>query len=266
VITEALWVAAFLFSTIIFGSVFAAALGALVGRAAGLAVVARIAVRRYEFRIPMDLVSLELKSGFSFAVHAATAALYINIDILILSKFVSTYDLGIYQAGVRVMVAACILTLVAQNVFVPRFGAVFASPEEFHKLKRRLFTLNFAAGVLATMTVISLRDVLVNLLFGAAFADLVPLMMGFGVVVFLRYIGSAYGVLLTVLPKGQTIRAVSATASIGVVVVGNLVVAPQFGIYGAVGVMIGAHVFINSAYVLYWYVVGAPQVSTRIEA
>jgi len=255
-LTELAVLALCIVGAVVYASSTGAALGFSLGRILGLLIIGIVYLRRFGFRFERTRIVDQLKVGMPFALHTIVAALYLNIDVLIIRQFISTFDLGIYQAGIRSVMAACLLALVVQNLFLPRLAESVGSYELFETLKRKYLLLTVCGGMLVSVLVVIFSESLIRLVFGSEFLSLSEMVPYFALVILMRYIGSVYGILLTIVPRGQTLRAVAAVASLAIVIVGDLMFVPDYGIWGALGVLIGSHLVINAIYVAYWHTSG----------
>ena len=121
---------------------FGVALGFMVARLlyAGLAYAA---LKKTLGPLPWRSMRLDetlsvLVSGFPFGVHLALGTLYFQVDTLIIQKLLGSYEVGIYQAGMRLLLGGLILTEVLNNVFLPLMAQLSNQPRELADITSKL--------------------------------------------------------------------------------------------------------------------------------
>lgn len=211
------------------------------------------AYRRLIGRTKLPCVTLgyllgTLRTGFPFAIHIALASLYFQVDTLIIHSFLGPEGVGVYQAGLRIMVGGLVLADVLGNVYIPRLAQASDSTKSLVEIGTRMTRHLLVPGALGFTLLIVFARWLNSLIYGAGYegvAELLPLM---GVVFFLRYLGVSYGALLTVANR-QMVRAVGVSVAVVVSIGLNFLLIPSLGLRGAVLASIITHVVIDGVYV-----------------
>jgi len=201
-----------------------------------------------KFRLPAAMVTL--RAGLPFGLFVALGTLYFHVDTVLLEHFSGDSAVGIYQAAVRILVAALIVADVLSNVYLPALQG-FASGD-------RAGDLSMAARMVRRLTVaVVLGRVILwgggaqiaNVVYGKGYATLAQILPWFGVILALRYIASGYGLMLTIVDEQASRTGVVAFAvlvSVGL----NAALVPSFAVWGAVVASVGTHVFLVLAYLL----------------
>lgn len=195
----------------------------------------------------------EYKESLPYAVHVAVGALYLNADTIILKEYVGLEQVGIYQAGIKALGAAMILMTVFNNVLLPKFAQY--SKSNINVFTSTVFKFNMismAVGLIIALIVSLFAEFLVMLVYGEKFLELVQYVWLFSIIIFLRYFGLVYGVLLTVSNR-QKIRTYAVIFTLIFIVVSDLFVVPEYKIYGALIVLIIAHIILNMIYMVFTY-------------
>lgn len=165
-----------------------------------LAGVTFIALARYVSRPrprPIAAAMRRLREAAAYAADHGLQSLFGQLDSVVLNYFVGPAAVGNYQAGMRIYQVGAQAVGVFSNVFLPRFAArqhsAAATSEE-----NNIVQLTFiAAGALFGLVLALFSDFLVRTLLGVAYAALTPLLPLLGLLFFLRFSASAWGMLLT---------------------------------------------------------------------
>ena len=103
---------------------------------------------------------------------------------------------GLYQAGMRLVEGACRLAPVFAQYVLPSLSAHAADPKRFMRRVLRVLGIFGAIGVLGGLTLALNADFIANVLYGKEFSALVPLLPWFGVLLVLRYLETAGGLII----------------------------------------------------------------------
>lgn len=225
------------------------ALGFLGAKLISAVLMLRMYSKEYGFDLPaLGGVGGELIAGLPYAVHLIVGMMYLNIDTVILREFVPLTDIALYQAGMRIVVGSGMALAVINSVLTPRLAALQRSNwGEFVRTARVAQLTTVGAGVALLLLSTVGRSFILDVLYGSRYRDLAPLLVIFGVVMFLRYSGAVYGVLLTVRGR-QSIRAIGVACTLAFMVMLDFLVIPRRGIMGAALVLLAAHVLLTVIY------------------
>jgi len=252
IVSEASLLLFCLFAMIYHANVFNISVAFCASRVASAFLAAVLFHKHFRFKIVSIKFLNQMRNGFPFFVHLALASIYLSIDTLIMRNYVSTFDLGIYQAGIRAMIAACLLASISQNVILPHLARLLNDTVHFRREARKyLIYTNLLGGIIALL-VWWFKTPLITMVFGSNFSPLEAVVPHFAAIIFLRYQGSYYGVFLT-LQGEQGKRAVAVALTVLLVIVFDLWAIPRYGIQGAATVLLGAHIFLNSIYIFFRY-------------
>jgi len=192
-----------------------------------------------------------LLNGFPFAAHVALGTLYFSVDTIIIQHFLGAEGVGIYQAGLRIMLGGLILTDVFANVYLSRLAKESADRIALVDLATRMTRHFLVFGVFGFICMITFSDLVVNLIYGGdGYNRLIPLFPFFAVVLLLRYVASSYGIVLTVDDR-QVVRMIAAGLSVIVSITLNFVLIPMFDLHGAIFASILTHIFLTGIYVVF---------------
>lgn len=192
-----------------------------------------------------------LKTGFPFAAHVALGVLYFSVDTIIIQHFLGPENVGVYQAGLRVMLGCLILADVLANVYLSRMARESSDRPAMIKLATSMTRHFLVVGLLGFIFIIGFSELIVKVIYGLnGYSKVVSLLPLFGVVLFIRCMGISYGVVLTV-DHRQTLRMVAAGLSVLISIGMNLYLIPKFALPGALFASIVTHVFLVGVYVYF---------------
>jgi len=192
---------------------------------------------------PFNIFS-ELKRISPFAVHAIAATAMVQVDTLILRQFVEPSEIGLYQAGMRFVMAASVVITIFYDVLIPRFSSAYsgcqtALKDMVHKFNWIVIALAFVGCFVFYFA----SDMIVWLAYGEQWLHLTEYVGLFAIFIFLRFFGITYNALLT--SSGlQKKRAKYLILTFCVVVVLDCILIPIYYIEGALLALIFGHVFL----------------------
>jgi O-antigen/teichoic acid export membrane protein len=215
------------------GSVVVAAFGLLISRFIVL-LMTWSNQRQYfsELRpAPLHRALYRLRHGGHYAVDFGLQGLIGQIDSVVLNFFLGPVAVGLHQAGMRVFLGGSQIAKVLGNVFIPRVSRAMGRETEIQQIAERVETVFFGAGAAVGLFMAIAAKPLVQLLFGEKFLALAQLMPWFGLLFFIRFVASGFGLLLTAAGK-QSLRAKVNLGHWVVILISAAVLVPVFGNLG----------------------------------
>jgi O-antigen/teichoic acid export membrane protein len=187
-----------------------------------------------------------LAAGLPFAVHAAVGTLNVNVDTLVVQHSLGAASVGVYQAGMRLLLGALVVADALNYVYLTRLAAAYRAPAEFDRMATRMTRHLVALGVAVYAALLAGGGPAAALAF-RGYPGLDALLPLFGFLAFVRYAGVSYGTALT-LGDRQGLRVVATAAVLALGLALNVVVVPRFGLVGAVVVAVLTHVVLYGVY------------------
>jgi O-antigen/teichoic acid export membrane protein len=172
-----------------------------------------------------------LKEGFPYAIHLFMGALYLQVDTIFINYFMESRDVGIYQSAMRVVLGSLILSEVIASVYLPQISRML-NKEQIIKHSITINSRTVLLGGFVSIAILLLAKIIVFILFGESFNDAIPLLQVFAILIFIRFIGTVYGVVLTISDK-QSIRATISTVAFFINIILNYYLIPTNGLEGA---------------------------------
>ncbi|MEZ2413742.1 polysaccharide biosynthesis C-terminal domain-containing protein [Muriicola sp. E247] len=233
-------------------TVFHYAIGLLIARVCyflyGIGVFTKMFPRAIGWNFNRSISSV--RTATSFAVHMILSALIIHIDTFILSVLSDLEQVGIYQAGMRIVMASMLIAVIISDAFIPEISKLINQKGEAHKRLIKLFNFISLFALLTVITLYFYKTTLITLLFSEEYLVLENSIFIILAIIALRYFGIVPGIILTSFGQ-QRIRAIAVVASILVSIILNLILIPRYGIIGAFTASLFAHIILNLLYLVF---------------
>lgn len=202
--------------------------------------------------------------GFPYGVHLFLAGLYFQVDSLVIQHILGDHSLGLHQAGMRFLLAGLIMADVLTNVYLPKMTSKDLTTSERVYNMSQMMRIGTAVGCLGMVVLGVGASFIVPRVYGQDYQELIPLLPYFGIVLFIRYAGAAWALMLTVADR-QALRVLAVLVALGVNLVLNFLLIPMHGLRGALFASLLTHVVLNFIYMGFvWGAVRDLGVSSRI--
>lgn len=241
--------------------------GAIQGVALGAVTAALYVAYRREFgplrlRVNVAAWGSLLRPALPIATSVFMTLVYYNLDKLMLGVLRDDTEVGLYEAAYRWVMVALVPATILSQAFFPALSAALGDRASMAERARAYARSNLGVGFPVALGGALLASPLVVLLAGDAFAPAAPvlalLMVNVGVV----YVNMALShPLLAWDLQVPYMWSVSAGAAANVVL--NVVLIPDYGLWGAAWATLGAEVAVLGVLgVLYWRTVGTLPVAS----
>lgn len=213
-----------------------------------------VAQRRYFAELRPAAPALawaRIRTTRSYAVDFGLQSLLGQVDSIVLNHFVGTAAVGLYQAGMRLFNGGAQAAGVLANVFLPRAAAAAGAQDDGLSLRRESSRVQWAFvgfGLGFGLALCGLAEPLVHLLFGAEYLGLVEVMPWFGLLFFVRFFASSWGVLLTS-AGAQRFRAAMNAVHWALIAALSVVLVPRLGLTGWLLSLAAGNALLAAAYV-----------------
>ena len=195
------------------------------------------------------LLKKEYAICFSFFIHAAVGYLYFNLDTVLIKDFVSFEEVGKYQAAMKFVLAATFLGEAITNVYVPKMiNEGFKDNRIILSFHLKVLKQMVGLGLLAGVGFYSLALYGTEFILGAEYAVSWFVILPLAFVVFLRYVGVYFGMLLTIVNK-QITRVVAGVVALFTLIICIELFGANHGIAGAAYASLIAHITVMLIYV-----------------
>lgn len=145
---------------------------------------------------PLSAVWRTVKDGWGWAADSGLSYLNGQIDGLFVVGIFGLQVAGVYQAGARFVQAGLALVVVLAGIHIPRLTAEMQKPEPAKQSVNRLMLEFGGLGACLGVGLWVVGPFITKYLLGSAYSATNSLWLGFGVFIFLRYIGAGVGVQL----------------------------------------------------------------------
>jgi O-antigen/teichoic acid export membrane protein len=205
-------------------------------------------LKRVNFDFRKSIIAI--KTATPFGVHLILGASIIYIDTFVLSILSTLENVGLYQAGMRIIMASMLIAVVISDAFIPEIAKIYENRIIVSKRLSSLFEFILLFSGLTLCTIFFYKKTIILLLFSQEYLVLETSIILILFIISLRYIGIVPGIILTSFGK-QIIRARAVVVSIISSVILNFILIPIYGINGAFLASLIAHIILNMIYVYY---------------
>ncbi len=144
-----------------------------------------------------------LRQAAPYAVDNILTVLTGQVDVLLLALLLSAHDLGIYQAGGRLVQVIVPFAVVLSSVHLPALSAnaLRGDDDAFRRQSRRITTEFAGLGLIGGIGFALLGPFVTRHLYGPAFDPLLPLWPGLAAYAMLRFAAAGFGIQLAALGR-----------------------------------------------------------------
>jgi O-antigen/teichoic acid export membrane protein len=160
----------------------------------------------------------ELKRSAFYSVDACLTVLVTQVDTLLIKWLAGATEVGIYQAGMRIVLGMQHFTGVAANVFVPRLANAHSRSKDYVAVAKAAVSVFIGLGLGFALLLLVTGSPLVKYGYGPEFSGLLPLLPFLAALILARFCASAFGIQLTAIGAQATRTWVNAAALVVIVV------------------------------------------------
>ena len=207
--------------------------------------------------IQFKLVQFKIKNFYSifktslpYGVLALMATAYLQADTFFIKYFLNNYEVGIYQAGMRLLLASMFIGTVVNTVYLPFCSNNKQNILRISEIQKKIVRYLAALGMIAFIIMSFFSRELIALIYSAKYFDLIKLFPLFGFIIVMRYFGSTYGLMLTVFDL-QKLRAFLVLGAFILNLILNYYLVPKYHLYGALIAAVVVLIYLNTAYIIY---------------
>jgi len=147
-----------------------------------------------------------IKTSSAYGADVAVGAAFTNLDNVLIAHALGTESVGIYQSISRIYQGMALFPAILGSIFLPRLSRATESPEQFQRNYRMMSWALLFGGLSAAM-VFALGAPFLSIIYHDDYAARgLELLPWFALFVFVRFMASVYGVVLTALGR-QSVRA-----------------------------------------------------------
>lgn len=188
-----------------------------------------------------------------FGIYSILAVIYLQIDTIMLSYMQNDSQVGHYQAAMRIALATTLLSEIILSSFFPLVAkAIHSDAEEFRIRTLRLNKYLLVIGGFLGASLAIFSDAIIGVLYGSGYAPSAPLLRLLAVVVFLRFAGAGFGMIINI-SRNQRWCTIGVSISAVMNIVLNCYAIPRHSALGAAVTSIVTHLVLNSLYVIFAY-------------
>jgi O-antigen/teichoic acid export membrane protein len=189
-----------------------------------------------------------MQSAFPYAIHVSIGIIFLNVDTIIIKPYISAYEMGLYQIGLKFFLTLTIFTGVISNI-----ATVFLSKKsDSGELVQRSIEFNqklIPSSLFLFLFVYLFSETILEYIFHDKYGDLYQYIGLFSIIIFLRYFQVIWEVVLTV-SGAQKQRMQGLLFALLVMIFMDFILIPEYKILGALYASIIAHLTMCTIYIV----------------
>ena len=122
---------------------------------------------RFSFQLDKNFIKKIIPDSTPLALSSIMIAIYYNFDMIMLGFMKSDYEVGIYNAAVKIFLIGNVSYILIMKSFFPTFAEIgFSFTNKFYRNFRKYFFSMISVGVFTTIILYLLSSQLIHILFG----------------------------------------------------------------------------------------------------
>jgi O-antigen/teichoic acid export membrane protein len=190
-----------------------------------------------------------LREAYSYAIDFGLQSMFGQVDSIVLAHFLGPAAVGVYQAGMRIFLAASQAASVLGNVFIPSVSRAHVANSDIKRVTGNMQLAFISIGFIGATVLILFPDRGVVAIFGNEYASLAGLLPLFGILFLARFIAAAWGILLTATGR-QGMRAFATVAQWSLIAIFAFWLVPEKGAVGWLYCLILANILLSIGYLV----------------
>lgn len=186
------------------------------------------------FEFPQNLrltIGSRLKTGFSYAIDLGLLNVYMQIDTVLIKYYLGSYAVGIYQSGAKLVQGYFALAQVLNNLYIPKIANQSGKSNDIASVFNRLLFQSIFIGTLGYFFFSVLLIEVMPRVLGSNYSELNYLYPYFGLMVFVKYLAGAFGIVLAGIGF-QKVRVNASIISLIVLLLLSAALIPRYEIRG----------------------------------
>ncbi len=204
-------------------------------------------------QIDLRVIRTILIGAFPYGIHILFGVIYFQIDTVMLESMRGNYEVGIYQAAIKIIIIGCVFSAIIQNSFLPTISRLFSESFNYMiqvsiKMNIYLLTIGFALGVFVFMS----SEKIILLVYGNEYLIANKVLKLLSLLIILRFASTSFGVILTACGK-QKLRMYSTIIAAIVNISLNFFFITKFGYFGAAIATVLTNILLLVLYFIFVY-------------
>lgn len=190
-----------------------------------------------------------MKKSLAYGIDVAVGTAFANVDGILVSNVLGFAANGVYQAAARFYQGACLLPPLFASLFLPKISRAISMRQtaDAQHLIRRLYVSMILLGLLI-MAAFTLSGPVIDLIYhDESLSKAAALMPLFGILIFIRFIAAAQGIMVTAL-NGQAVRVALFVIALAVLVSAGFPLLKLQGLQGIILASTIAYIVLSTSF------------------
>jgi O-antigen/teichoic acid export membrane protein len=203
---------------------------------------------RLKIRLNFEDFGRTLKKTLLFGLLLVSLNLFMQVDTIILGIYKTEYEVGIYQAVIRIIMVFLILPQIITNAVIPLLTRLNKEDNsKWEKVGRMYYKGMFYAASFIFLVLFLYPNEIIHLVYKDRFTDSAFVLKIFALTIAIRYMLEAMGVMLTTSQKQKTQMLVAVSVTL-FSLLANMIVIPKYSFNGAAIVCLVSNIMMMIGY------------------
>ncbi|HIF9118802.1 TPA: flippase [Photobacterium damselae] len=197
-----------------------------------------------------DIILKIFKLSWPIALSSVAVSIFLQSDIIILSKLKTNIEVAHYAAVTRLMIPIGFIAYAITQAYYPKLISNHKNKEEYKKAIIKLNALLFYSSILLATLISALSYYIMLVVYGERYSISSPLLSLMSMSIIFSFLGAVVSKMLVI--KGEQKHELfksSFSAILNIIL--NIILIPKFSIYGAAFASIVSLFFANSFYFIF---------------
>lgn len=203
------------------------------------------------FNFVFNNIKSTLNQVIIFGLFLVFGNLYFQLDTILISFLKSEDEVGIYQAVFRLIMLPLILPEVFINSIMPALSRMHTNNmDKWENTGKFLSKFLIIVAIPVSSSLFIFAPEIINLIYGKVeYSKAIPILEIFALIVFIRFFGETYGLMLTTSQR-QKYRTIVVIIATILNLLLNIIIIPSYGINGAAIVALLTNVLVAISFYL----------------
>ena len=190
-------------------------------------------VNRFRFEKSKQVLKQILIESMPIAVSSFMIAVYYNLDMVMLGYMKGEYEVGIYNAAVKIFLLGNISYILVLKTFYPSLSKIGLSGSgEFKTNYRNYFYSMLSFGIITSLIIFFFAPLIITIIYGSAYSGSVDVLKIFGMNSIVVCINMIFGNPLVAWGRQKSYSIIVGSGAVSNIIL-NFLLIPTYSYYGA---------------------------------
>lgn len=188
---------------------------------------------RITLKISLENFKTSLGKTFDYGMIILFAGLLFQLDTILIGLFLDDYQVGVYQAAVKIVMLPLIIPSILFNAILPVLAKLHSESEtKWESLGYFINKILFGLSIPISIIIFIYPEQILDIVYGRGkFYEAIPILKIFSFVVFVRFFLETYGYMLSTSNR-QKVQMLVLLLAMSTNLLLDLLAIPKYGIWG----------------------------------